>query len=391
MILYTVIAIVSITLACMVKTTSYSGRLDRQRLLNMTCIAAIFVILTLLASLRIEVGNDYGTYVVTCHEIFQGGYVVTELGYNLVVRALYTLSGSENYLLMFAVFGAAITWLFIKSMYDLSDCFALSFSLFILLGVYFRSFNTVRYYFALALALYSLRYVVNITTHNKKVVNANDVKISIDIQNLLKFIVLILIAATFHKSVLVVIPLYLIARLPWKKWTYVVIIVAGGVIYLLQDKVMELALILYPSYKDTVYIEQTHSLFENAPIIFRCALVIILCAVFSKDALTNRADNKMYLNMSIMATILYLCCSWLPLITRFGYYLITAQIILVPNVIVSIKSDRKRSLALRLVIAIAILYFIYFLKTATAEGIRVLPYKSWLFYDHYWLNQTDTF
>jgi hypothetical protein len=28
---------------------------------------------------------------------------------------------------------------------------------------------------------------------------------------------------------------------------------------------------------------------------------------------------------------------------------------------------------------------------ADRVGIRVLPYKSWLFYDHRWLNQTDTF
>ena len=35
--------------------------------------------------------------------------------------------------------------------------------------------------------------------------------------------------------------------------------------------------------------------------------------------------------------------------------------------------------------------FMYFLKEADAVGVRVLPYKSWLFYDHRWLNQTDTF
>ena len=40
---------------------------------------------------------------------------------------------------------------------------------------------------------------------------------------------------------------------------------------------------------------------------------------------------------------------------------------------------------------VCILYFLYFLRQADNEGVRVLPYKSWLFYDHRWLNQTDTF
>lgn len=87
-------------------------------------------------------------------------------------------------------------------MYDQSVDFTLSFALFMLLGLYFRTFNTVRYYFVLAVTLYSLRYVLK--------------------REYGKFVLLILLAALFHKSVLVVIPLYLIAALPWKngRWLW---------------------------------------------------------------------------------------------------------------------------------------------------------------------------
>lgn len=377
MILYMLVAAITIGVACLVRKTAYIGHADRQRVLNTLCIAAIFTILTLLAALRIEVGNDYGTYVVTCHEIFQGGYVVTEPGYNLVVRILYTLSGSENYLLMFGVFGAAIVLIFLKCMYDGSDCFALSFLLFMLLGIYFRSFNTVRYYFALALALYAARFLVDIKEDT--------------IQKIIKFVLVIAIAATFHKSVLVVIPLYLIARIPWNKWMYIAVALGGAGIYVFRDKVMEIALLLYPSYKDTIYVDQIHSFTENAPMIARIIMVIVLCTCCYKSAIVSRADNRMYLNMSIMALVLYVSCYWMPLVTRFGYYLITPQILLVPNVIFSINSADKRRKLIALTVLVALVIFAYFLKTASAEGIRVLPYKSWLFYDHRWLNQTDTF
>lgn len=342
--------------------------------MNITCIAAIFALLTSLAALRIEVGNDYGTYVVTCHEIFQHGYVVTEPGYNLVVRILYTLSGSENYLLMFGVFGAAIVAIFLKSMWDESDSFVLSMFLFMFLGLYFRSFNTVRYYFALAITLFSLRYVVYV-----------------NYQNILKFIVLILVAATFHKSVLVVIPMYLICRIPWKKWMYIVVTLLGIAVMCSGKYLMPLMLKLYPSYEGTVYADQVHSIFENAPIIARCVLVLVLALCFYKDTICENEDNSLYFKMNICAIILYICCYWMPLVTRFGYYLITSQILLVPNILCRIKDERKRRIATICVVVVVLLYFVYFLLTGSREGIRVIPYKSWLFHSRYWLNQTDTF
>ena len=166
--------------------------------MNGAVLFTLFLIMAGTASLRIDVGNDYGNYVTTFHEIYVGGYVVTEPGFNLLVKLVFRLAGGENYLLVFGLFAVVTAVLFLKSMYDQSVDFTISFALFMLLGLYFRTFNTVRYYFVLAVTLYSLRYVL------KKEYG--------------KFILLILFAAFFHKSVLVVIPLYLIAALPWKKW-----------------------------------------------------------------------------------------------------------------------------------------------------------------------------
>ena len=375
MILYFLIATITIALACQVDLTAYSDKtISRQKVLNATAMAAIFCILTALAALRVEVGNDYCTYVVTCHEIFQRGYVVTEPGYNLVVRILYTLSGKEDHLLMFAVFGAAIVLVFLKSFKDQSDDFALTFFLFMTMGIYFMSYNTVRYYFALAVTLYSLRYLAEPV---------------IDWQNLVKFLVLIAFAATFHKSVLAVIPMYLICRLPWNKWIIALLCFAGLVDFIFSNKLMNLLLILYPSYKDTVYLEESRALLDNGPIIARCILVLALGLFFYKDSIKDNIANRTYFNMNIMAIIMYLTCWWMPLITRFGYYLITAHILLIPGVITSVQDDRKRRILKYLVILFGIAYFVYFLVTATHDGIRVLPYKSWLFYDGEWLNQTD--
>ena len=352
----------------------FSGYTSRKDAVNFLMISAIFVVLTALAALRHEVGNDYGTYVVTCHEIFQRGYVVTEPGYNFVVRLLYTLSGKEDYLLMFGVFGAAIVAIFLKVLWEQADSFAWGFFIFMTMGFYYRSFNTVRYYFALAIATCALRYLM-----------------TIDVQGMIKFFCLILFAALFHKSVLVVIPMYLIARIPWKKWGLIILAAFGVVAGLLHNQIMAIALKLYPSYNNTVYIEETHTITENAAPILGCVFVIALCIICYKEVVSDRTDLRMYLNMNVMAVVLYLSCFWMPLVTRFAYYLTTCQILLLPGLICSIKDERKKKMITISVIIFCILYFAYFLMQADRVGIRVLPYKSWLFYDHRWLNQTDTF
>lgn len=383
MLLYVAVTATVLILAFQVKETcvinrpyngSYPLGVNRQQAVNAVATAAVFVILFLLAALRIEVGNDYGTYVVTCHEIFQRGYVVTEPGYNLVVRILYTLSGKEDYLLMFAVFAAAIVGVFLKVFKDQSDSFFLSILMFMTMGIYFRTFNTVRYYFALAVATYALRYVVNITK-----------------ENAIKFILLILFAATFHKSVIVVIPLYLIATLPWAKWMYIAVCAIAVVLPVFKNKILELAIKVYPSYKDTVYINERHSITENLPAIAGCVAILFICLVFYKDSIEKRRDNKMYFHMCFMAIALYLGCYFVPLVTRFGYYLITSQILLVPNIICSVKDNDRRKQLTAAVVVLCALYFMFFLYTADRVGVRVLPYKSFLFHDRYWLNQTDTF
>ena len=141
----------------------FSAGVSRRRAFDIVCLTAIFLILALVSALRLEVGNDYGKYVENFHEIWAGtdqAYVVTEAGFNFVVWLIYTISGYENYLLVFAVFGAVTAFLFLKALYGQSDCFWQSFAMFMLLGVYFRTFTTVRYYLALAAALYGIRFVL---------------------------------------------------------------------------------------------------------------------------------------------------------------------------------------------------------------------------------------
>lgn len=379
MILYGMVAAATIVLACVVKKEPQKAFVQlhkgngftRRQGLNSLSLLAIFTILFLLSALRMEVGNDYETYVDTIHEIYVGGYVVTEPLFNAVVKVLCELSGGENYLLVFAVFAFVTIVIFLKALYEQTENFSLAFFLFMTLGMYFRTFNTVRYYFVLALTLYSFRYIFR--------------------KEYGKFILLIVLAAFFHKSVLVVIPIYLVANMPWKKWDMAVLAAGAAGMLVFQDFIMKVALELYPSYKDTIFLQTETGLQGNLMSILRCVAVLVLAVICYQDGWKEAKENQFYFKLNFLAIVLYLCGSFLPLVGRIGYYLMTSQVLFIPAVLGSIKSEKKKKIVTIAIIIAGVIYFLLFLKTANQPGVRVLPYKSWLFYEKEFLNAETIF
>lgn len=379
MVLYGMVAVTTIALACLVKNQPMftTGQLHktrgftRRQGLNTLSLLAIFTILFLLSALRMEVGNDYETYVDTIHEIYVGGYVVTEPLFNAVVKVLCELSGGENYLLVFGVFAFVNIWIFLKALYEQTEDFPLAFFLFMTLGIYFRTFNTVRYYFVLAITLYSFRYIFR--------------------KEYGKFILLIVLAAFFHKSVLVVIPIYLIANMTWKKW-HMTVLTAGAVgMVVFQDLIMKIALELYPSYKDTIFLQTETGLSGNLMSILRCVAVLALAVICYQDSWKENKENRFYFKLNFLAILLYLCGSFLPLVGRIGYYLMTSHVLFIPAILGSIKNEKKKKIFTALVIIAGVIYFLLFLRSANQPGVRVLPYKSWLFYEKEFLNAETIF
>lgn len=350
------------------------GLLTRQRAFSLICLAGIFLVLAGVSALRIDVGNDYGKYIDIFHEIYAGtdaAYVVTEPGFNFVVKAVYTLSGYENYLLVFALFGAATAFVFLKAMYEQSADFKVSFAMFMLLGVYFRTFTTVRYYFVLALTLYSLKYVRR--------------------REFGKFLLLILFAALFHKSVLVVLIFYPLANFTWKKWLMAAMGVVAAGVFIFQKQILEIALWFFPTFKNTVYLTQDIGLIANASGILRCLFLFLLSALCWRESLKENETNRFYLKLSVFGFLLYTCGSFLPLVSRLAYYVVTPQLLLTAGLLGGLEKGRKKKLVTALVLIFCLGYFIWFLKTASGSGIRVLPYQTWIFTEKEWINGSDFF
>lgn len=365
-ILYSMITILSVWFARHVAgrrlCPAVPGGSSRQEKIDRICMAAIFAVLAGASALRIYTGNDYQTYISHFHDIYRGNYVVTERGFNLIVTAVYRFFQKECYLVIFALFAFLTVGVFLKALYDQSVDFTMSFFLFMTLGVYFQTYNTVRYYFALSIVLYAMRYILR--------------------KQYIRFLIAILIAALFHKTALIVIPLYLLAAVRWK-WQHLIILgilAVSGLFF--QEQYMELFVKLYPSYaEEEEYLASGGFSIVN---VLRCVAVLVFSLYVlrgNKEWYADR-ETRFYFQLNLGALALYLCFSFVPFLSRIGYYLNISHLFFLPFLLKAVIENRgglgRKKICTWLILLAGGVYFLMFLYKASAVNVRILPYQSWL-------------
>lgn len=335
------------------------GYLTRQEVLNRWLCAAIFVVLAGLSVCRIASGNDYWGYAEMFDLISQGRHVSSEIGFNWMVLLVQAVCGKEHYLPVFGLFSLLTVFFFVKTIYDQGEWFLFSLFLFLMNGYYFSSFNSVRYYFGLGIAMFSMKYVI------KKEYG--------------KFILWILAAALFHKSILIVIPGYLVAG--WlaerklKKWHVILGLLLVASMIFGRDIYRFLIFQFYPFYEGSQFDRVDYSITN----IGKCAGTLVLAAFTYRTAIKDHVRNKFYLYLTAAGTILYTVGAFIPEVSRIGYYFMISQIFLIPNMLKSMKRGTWKALLTAGVVVAFTLHFALFLRTAYDVDIRLLPYLNWIF------------
>lgn len=365
---YMALAFITCVMAVNVHTTIEGKSKDaylRQRAINKLYIVGIFAVLFLVSALRFDIGNDYAQYTLTAHEAYVGGYVVTEPGFNVLVRAVYTMFHGEYYEIVFALFAFVTLLVFLHTFYRDSADFSQSFFLFMMLGLYFQTFNTVRYYFALSVALCCMRYVLE--------------------RDYIRFVFFILLAALFHKSVLLVLPVYFAASFAWKKWVYVLGVLAGAVCFAGRGLLLKLALLFYPSYKDTIYLEGGMSLTSVVRIFAVLVLYLWFMRYMGSEFQRQEVckEIRFYGQLNFLAFLAATFFSFLPVVTRIVYYFSVSQLLLIPLMGKQLKDDAVKLRIKVTVLVVCVLYFALFLLQAHQAGVGLLPYRMWLFEERY--------
>ena len=334
---------------------------DRQQAANRVAVFAIYCLMTGVSACRIAVGNDYWVYRENFKLISQGRVevVASEFGFNYIVKWIQLLFGYDKYLPVFAFFSILTVFFFVKALHDQGSYFAFSVFLLMTGGYYFNSLNSVRYYFALSIALFSMKYVLR--------------------GDYGKFILLILAGAMFHKSILLVIPVYLVAKFlaaaRLKKWHYVLGTVFIATLIFGQGFYRKIIFYFYPFYENSV--------FDNGRIsyinIMKCVCVLLLCLICYRKSLQSDLQNRFYFFLNLFGLVAYCCGTFIPEVSRVGYYMIVSQVFLLPRLLAEMEQKWLRRLAYAGVTGAFCVYFVFLLKGMYALDVRLLPYLNWIF------------
>ena len=333
---------------------------DCKKARNLVAEFVIYALLAGVSACRIAVGNDYWEYRFNFRLIAQERHVSSEFGFNMIVKWIQMIFGYDHYLPVFGFFSLITVFFFVKALHDQATDYAMSLFLLMTGGYYFNSLNTVRYYLALAIALYSIKYLLR--------------------TEILKFILLVVWAGTFHKTVLVVIPVFLVAYFlavkgPAKWQIPFGIAMIGGLIFG-KDLIRKVIFKIYPQY--------LHSGFDNGRIPFinvgKCLILIVLAVlvlVLHKEKWS--IPVRFYFILTLFALASLFCGSYIPEVSRIAYYMMVTQIFLIPEFLGMLDNKRIRLLCRYAVILGFTMYFALMLKKMYSLDIRLLPYMNWIF------------
>lgn len=335
------------------------GGYTRAQARNLVAEFAIFALLTGVSACRIAVGNDYWVYRDNFKLIAQERHVSSEIGFNLIVQFMQYLFGYDNYLPIFALFSFVTVLFFVKALHTQGAHYG--FSLFLLMtgGYYFQSLNSVRYYLALAIALYSMKYVLR--------------------GEYGKFMLWIAAGAAFHKSVLLVIPVYLLAKylagVRLKPWHYGIGVLAGVSLLFGQSWYREIIFRFYPFYEN--------SAFDNGQISYvnigKCLAVFLLGLICCQTSVKENTIVRFYFFLNLAGLVTFCCGSFIPEVSRVGYYMMISQIFLIPELLAGMKKNWLQGLCRIGVIGAFLIYFGMLLKGMYSVDVRLLPYLNWIF------------
>ncbi len=176
-------------------------------------VALSALVLILVSGLRYKVGVDYGGYMTSysyrAHYFFNDLLAFQEPGLGFIAwvsRFIY-----DDYVTMFLNAAILTVGLNVITIRKYTKWFAVSILLYIFIGAWHGSFNAVRQYLAAAVIFAGHRYILD--------------------KKFIKYCLVILLACAFHKTALIMLPVYFLGA---RKLNFVTLLLVAGLTVLMR-------------------------------------------------------------------------------------------------------------------------------------------------------------
>lgn len=334
-----------------------SGDIETQKLkkirVDWICVCLSVIPLILVSAFRYDVGVDYFNYGNIFHLIREhNNRVHYEIGFYWINRLIGKLTDNPQWILIVC---AVLTMFFVGwAVAKYSSNVTLSLFLFVTLGFYFYSMNNPRYYIALTLSL-----IIGGLAQNKKTI--------------LAFILIGIGAVFFHKSLLIMVPIILVAKIHFNLISYVVLSIFTILVSLLREPIRALLFSIYTEYQGSQYDDGKGSTFN-----ILLSFGMLIWALIYYKYWYQRKD-QFYFNLIWMASIFYLFYgSWIPESTRIGYYMSFSYILFIPKLISYEKGQYLRAFYTCGVLGcgLAFCYIMLHKWQGPGDGYPFLPYQT---------------
>ena len=313
-----------------------------------------FLILGIFSALRDDIGLDYIAYIRHIGNIQMGADTYMESGFELLCECLYQISTNPRTVMV--VMSFATVFFYLLAIYKMSNNIVMSLFIFLTWGYYFLTFMSVRNYFALALIFYALSFLK-------------------ERKNLL-FFSLVLLAAQFHKSAYVCLPIYLIASKKINKNVLIlgsILVILFAIIF--TEEARLIAFYFYPGYENSLY-DTGNASYLN---IIKAVIVVIFGYIYYKNFKHEDGEQeKIFFSLNVMALICYVGFYWLPEISRVGFYMNVTTIVFLPNIIRNEYRVRTRLLYKGVIYIGSLVLFYLLMEGFYAPSTGLLPYSTWL-------------
>lgn len=309
-------------------------------------IILIFLVLVLFAGLRSKVvGTDTGMYVGRFLRLNQDVATLInnssriEIGYRFL--ELFAKMISDNYISLLLFIAFVTLYFQIRGIYRLSVNPLISIFVLITFGIYTYVFNGTRQAIAAAIYLYALYYLVK--------------------GNFKKYLLWILLAFLFHKSVVLMIPLYFLFRKKFSIKLVALIAVAVILIVMFFQKIVSYGSIINENYGAYQDIEERGGKYLTLAYVLLSSLFIVIRNRIKLNFIEN---YDIYLNMFLIGTVVFVVVlitnSYVEM-TRIAFYFIISSIFIWPIIFKSLKQN-EILLILVFFIFVHLTYFYIFLS-----------------------------
>lgn len=307
----------------------------------------LVVILILFCGLRDStVGIDTQNYVgmfnnVDLTEPFFFNPYSFEYGFALLLKSIAYLS--SDYWLFLMLAGGLSIFLSAKTLYTLSHNFAISLFLFVTTCTYFFVFNGLRQ--AIAASIFSIAIVALV--RNRKI----------------SYLFWVLIAALFHKSVIITIPCFWIVRQQFSL-KFIFYLIVSVILFVLAISNLSFFMSINDANRYGQYIERGATGAGLLTIFFiMLPMLYVYLRGFIEKALLLEYD--IYLNLSIIVATIYFSVWVMGLdvnFIRLALYFSFGHLLIWPIIFCSDLKGLKPLLFFSLIIVFTLFYFVYLNK-----------------------------